>query len=196
MGKSTEGMIAEFGRQVEDVAGPAVSERVMAGSKGISTHTSAEQTSLWVRDAIDRLDGLVADQTAVKIMETCGANCARVNSGVIERAKKRRSKHASEDAFLAAEMLNPQAGTRLERDGPVLYQTYTPQAFTRPMRCYCALLRGLPENETVSQTYCHCSKAFVKTFWEQALGRPVRVELLESAVSGSNVCKFKITPDY
>jgi hypothetical protein len=194
MGKSTVEMIAEFGRQVEDSAGPEVREQVMAGSEDLTARTSAEETSLWVRDAIGRLDRLVAEQTAVKIMETCGANCARVNSGVIERAKKRSSKHANEEAFLEAERRKPQAGTRLEREGAVLYQTYTPQAFTRPMRCYCALLRALPENETVSRTYCHCSKAFVKTFWEEALGRPVRVEILESAVSGSNVCKFKITP--
>lgn len=195
MGKSTLEMIAEFGRQVEDFAGLEVREQVMADSEDLTARTSAEETSLWVRDAINRLDMLVADQTAVKIMETCGANCARVNHGVIERAKKRRSKHASEEAFLEAERRKPQAGTRLEQEGAVLYQTYTPQAFTRPMRCYCALLRALPENETVSQTYCHCSRAFVKTFWEEALGRPVRVEILESAVSGSNVCKFKITPE-
>jgi hypothetical protein len=195
MGKSTVEMIAEFSRQVEDSAGPEIRAQVMAGSEDLTARTSAEETSLWVRDAIGRLDRLVAEQTAVKIMETCGANCARVNSGLIERAKKRRSKHANEEAFLEAERRKPQAGTRLEREGAVLYQTYTPQAFTRPMRCYCALLRALPENETVSQTYCHCSKAFVKTFWEEALGRLVRVEILESAVSGSNVCKFKITPE-
>jgi hypothetical protein len=195
MGKSTLEMIAEFGRQVEDYAGQEVGEQVMAGSEALNARTGAEQTSLWVRDAISRLDSLVDEQTAIKIMEACGANCARVNCGVIERAKKRRSKHASEEAFLEAERRKPQAGTRLEQEGAVLYQTYTPQAFTRPMRCYCALLRALPENETASQTYCHCSRAFVKTFWEEALGRPVRVEILESAVSGSNMCKFKITPE-
>lgn len=193
MGKATLGMIAEFGRQIEDYAGHEVGKKVMVGNEGITTRTNAEQTSLWVRDAIGRLEELVDEQTSIKIMEACGTNCARVNHSVIERARKRRSKHASEEAFLAAEMRKPQAGTRLEREGAVLYQTYTPQAFTRPMRCYCALLRALPENETVSQTYCHCSKAFVKTFWEETLGRPVSVEILESAVSGSNVCKFKIT---
>jgi len=33
------------------------------------------------------------------------------------------------------------------------------------------------------------------TVGEQALGRPVSVEILESAVSGSKVCKFKIAPE-
>jgi hypothetical protein len=45
----------------------------------------------------------------------------------------------------------------------------------------------------MSRTYCHCSKAFVRTLWEAVMGRPVSIELLESAVSGSGECRFRIT---
>ena len=62
------------------------------------------------------------------------------------------------------------------------------------MRCYCALVKDLPAGEAISQTYCHCSKAFVKTLWEAVLGKPVSVDLLESAVSGASDCRFRITP--
>jgi hypothetical protein len=96
------------------------------------------------------------------------------------------------DEFLEAEQKKPMTGTRLVREGNVLYQFYTPRAFTRPMRCYCGLLRGLPDGATVSKTYCHCSKGFVKKFWESVLERPVKVELIQSAVSGADECKFAI----
>jgi len=61
------------------------------------------------------------------------------------------------------------------------------------LRCYCALIKDLPEGETISQTYCLCSKAFVQTLRETAIDRPVTVEILESAVSGASECRFRIT---
>ena len=60
------------------------------------------------------------------------------------------------------------------------------------MRCYCALVKALPEDEMVSPTYCHCSKAFVRTLWEAILGRPVAVEPVSSALSGASECEFEI----
>lgn len=161
----------------------------MAGSENITAKSTPDQVSLWVRDAIARLKALAGSRSAVNILETCGTNCARVNHTVIDRAKVRRQKYRSESEFLAAEQRKPQTGTWLELDGNTLYQIYTPQEFTRPIRCYCALLRGLPEGESISQIYCHCSKAFVKTFWEEVLGRPLAVEVLETAVTGSKECK-------
>jgi predicted hydrocarbon binding protein len=60
------------------------------------------------------------------------------------------------------------------------------------MRCYCGLLRALPEGETVSKTYCNCSKGFVEKYWEAVLQKPVKVDVLQSAVSGASECKFAI----
>lgn len=192
MAKTTKDMIMAFGGQVGDIAGSAVQEQVMAGSEKITAKTSPEGISLWMQGALDRLDALADESARLQIMETCGANCASINRQVIERARARRMKFKSEEEFIAAEVKKPGKGTRLERDGNVLYQIYMPASFSRPMRCFCALFRGLPEDQVVSKTYCHCSKAFIRTLWSEALGRPVKVELLESAVSGAKECKFRI----
>jgi hypothetical protein len=192
MGKSILGMIEEFGGQVEAHAGPEVADRVMQGADQITAKSRSETVSLWVKGAIERLDALAPETTCRGIMEACGRNCSRVNHAVVERSKARRDRFVSEDEFLEAEIRKPPTGTRLERVGNVLYQIYAPQFYTHPMRCYCALLRGLPENQRVSQTYCQCSKAFVQALWQEVLGRPVTVELLESAVTGSSQCRFKI----
>jgi hypothetical protein len=193
MTTSVRGMIEEFGRRVEESAGPDVRRQVMTGSARVTS--GLEPTSLWVKGAVERLERLAGERTAVTVMEACGVNCARINHGVVARAKARRSRHADEEAFLAAEARHPQRGTRLERHGDILYQTYTPRTYTYPMRCYCALLSDLPPSETVPRAYCHCSKAFVRSYWEEVLGRPVKVEILESAVGGSAVCRFRITPE-
>jgi len=192
MTKAKLEMIKEFGYQVEKASGSAVSSRVMAGAEALRLATSRKEISLWMRDAIDRLDAAVPEQERVAIMENCGYNCARHNSTIITRGKTRRAKFDNEAAFLAAEQAKPQVGTRLKLQGDFLVQTYTPQSFTHPLRCYCSLLGELPAGQHISPTYCNCSKAFVQTFWSEVLGRPVKVKILETAVTGSTECKFEI----
>ena len=92
----------------------------------------------------------------------------------------------------AAEIQKPPKGMRFEREGNVLIQYYTPRTFGGGMRCYCSLIRGLPENETAPITYCQCSRGFVQKYWEGILGRPVQVELGDTAISGANECRFTI----
>jgi hypothetical protein len=192
MGKTKHGMLVVLERNIEVLAGKPIAKKVMEGSEEITEKTDKRKTAQWIKQAVEKLDALVNEDARIRIMENCGANCAKVNKKVIQKAKARRSKFRSMDEFLAAEQKKPMSGTRLVREGNTLIQFYTPLAFTRPMRCYCSLLRGLPENETVSLTYCHCSKGFVKKFWEGVLGKPVQVDLVQSVVSGASECKFVI----
>jgi hypothetical protein len=192
MAKNTVFQIVEIGENVECLAGEDVRKKVMLGSEQIIASSKPEKVAEWVKCAMERLDSLVDVDTRNQIMMHCGANCARANKSPIEKARARRKKHKTEDAFLDAEQQNPPAGTRLTREGNVLYQFYTPRSFTRPMRCYCSLLRGLPDGETVSPTYCQCSRGFVRKYWESVLERPVSVDLVRSCVSGAEECEFII----
>jgi len=192
MGKMDIGMIKEIGGNVERFAGKTIRNKVMEGSEQISPSTSKIKIAKWIKEAMDKLDTLVDEKTRIKIMENCGYNCSIVNKRVIEKAKARRKKYKNIDEFLEAEQRNPMTGTRLVREGDIMYQFYTPQSYTRPMRCFCSLLRGLPADDRVSLTYCHCSKGFIKKFWEGILERPVKVELMHSVVSGAPECKFAI----
>jgi hypothetical protein len=191
-------MVAKYGvlvameNCVEQIAGKTIATKVMEGSEQVTEKTDKRKTAEWVKNAMKKLDALVDEKTRVQIMQNCGYNCAKKNSKVIERAVARRKKYASINEFLEAEQQKPMKGTKLAREGNILYQFYTPQAFTRPMRCYCGLLRGLPNEETVSKTYCNCSRGFVEKFWENVLGRPVNVDLLQSVISGDKECKFAI----
>ena len=185
-------MIKELEKTIERIAGKVVSKKVLQGSEHITKSSPKNNIALWVRDAIHRLDSSIDQKARIQIMESCGRNCASINKRVIESAKKRRKKFKDLDAFLEAEQRKPMKGTRLSKDGNILYQYYTPHAFTQPMRCYCSLLRGLPKDTSVSLTYCHCSKAFVQKLWESVLEKQVKVELLQSVISGDSECKFAI----
>jgi predicted hydrocarbon binding protein len=185
-------MIKQLEICINKISGEEICKKIMDGKEQLKPESSKEKIAIFIKNAIERLDKYVGVDNRLKIMESCGRNCAMINKNVIEKAKKRRNNFKTIDEFLESEQKKPMLGTRLERNNNELFQYYTPKAFSRPMRCYCSLLRGLPENITISKTYCHCSKAFVKKFWEEVLENPVKVELLQSVVTGDSECKFSI----
>jgi predicted hydrocarbon binding protein len=186
------GMFQQIEGCIEQFAGKTMAQKIMEGSENITEKTDKKKTALFVKGAIQKLDATVDEKTRTQIMQECGYACAKKNHKIIERALVRRQKFGSLEEFLEAEQQKPMKGTKLIREGTVLYQFYTPQAFTRPMRCYCGLFRELPKESNVSVTYCNCSKGFVEKYWEAILERPVEVDMLQSAISGAKECKFAI----
>ncbi len=185
-------MIKQLEICINKISGEEICKKIMDGKEQLKPASSKEKIAIFIKNVMERLDKYVDVDNRLKIMESCGRNCAMINKNVIERAKKRRNNFKTIDEFLESEQKKPMPGTRLERKNNVIFQYYTPKAFTRPMRCYCSLLRGLPESVTISKTYCYCSKAFVKKFWEEVLEKPLKVELLQSVVTGDSECKFSI----
>ena len=189
--KERHGAIKAMEEIIDHFAGEVIRKKVMVGSEKMTEQMDgSEDMAKWAKGAIDRLDALVDEKTRIPIMENCGYGCAEVNSGAIDEAIARRGKYKDVDEFLEAEQRNPTQGTRLVREGNMLYQVYSPQELG--VRCFCSLVRSLPADENMSLTYCHCSKGFVKKLWEAVLERPVDVELVQSVVSGAQECKFAI----
>lgn len=135
--------------------------------------------AMWVKGAMERLEALANEDTRCQLMEYCGGMCAGVAGRPwIEEAKERRKKYDTLDEFMKAEGF----------EGDVLYVTYT---FEDGKRCHC-VGNGLPAGETMSRTYCHCGAGHVKASWEEVLEMPVKVELIHSAISGADECKFAV----
>ena len=185
-------MLIPLEKNIELFAGEITSMKIMEGSEALTEKTDKQKLAEWVQSAMERMDSLVDEKTRVQIMENCGYNCAIVNKKVIEKGKAKRMKYKTIDEFLEAEERKPSSGTRVVREGKLLHYFYTPKEFSRPMRCYCGLLRALPEDKTVSSTYCNCSRGFVKKYWERVLDKPVQVQLKQSAVTGAAECEFLI----
>ena len=161
--------------------------------KGMKIPKTSVERATWVRDVIQNLDGVVAEDIREEIMHGNGVNCVNHNARVVKAALARRSKYETIDAFIDAEIKKPGAGTSLKRQGSALILSYLPRQFSHPMRCFCGLVNSLPEGEVMSPTYCLCSVAFVETWWGEVIGKPVRVQLIESSITGSDKCTFRIT---
>jgi hypothetical protein len=184
--------VEELGRNLDKYSGQEVRKKVLEGSEGLATVSDPRQIAMWIKAAMERLDAAVDKKTRNQIMGQCGRKCAEVNHKTVDRAVAKRKKYKSLDDFLEAEKKKLLPGMRLERHGRILYQYYMPRSFSHPMRCFCSLLRGLPDEEAVSPTYCQCSKGFAVKMWERILGRPVKVDVLATVIAGAKECKFKI----
>jgi len=61
--------------------------------------------------------------------------------------------------------------------------------------CYCPWVRGAIRNGTedeISSNFCHCSAGFTKQYWDIVFNQPVKVQPIETALTGALHCKFAI----
>jgi hypothetical protein len=184
--------VNNIGLNVERLAGHEAAEKVMEGRDALKPSVKDGELAGWVKGAVDRMDALLPEDKRNEVMGSCGRSCIEANKRVIEAGLAKRRKHKTEEAFIDAEVKAVKATTRIERGDGVIYQVYTPRNFGKGLRCFCSLARGLPEGEKMSPTYCKCGEAFARTYWQTVLGRPVEVKLLESGLTGSDVCRFEV----
>ncbi|MBN1161030.1 MAG: GyrI-like domain-containing protein [Dehalococcoidales bacterium] len=189
--QTVSGPMNELAGRIGQFAGEDVSKKVMRGKDGIIAAKDPVKGALWMKEAIDRLDTLIDKDTRQQIMTACGCSCNKVNHKDSEEARQLRMLCASEEDFLAM-MEPPGNGVRYEREGKTLFQYYTPGKYKQGLRCYCSLINALPKGFNASPTYCQCARAFTEQHWSYALGRPVKVELGETAITGAEECKFII----
>ena len=63
----------------------------------------------------------------------------------------------------------------------------------RRLYCHCPRVRDQVGAEpNLPQTYCYCGAGFYRGIWEEILGKPVRIEVLESVMTGGDVCQIAV----
>jgi predicted hydrocarbon binding protein len=84
--------------------------------------------------------------------------------------------------------------TKIPKSGYIIeYMNETDPVKKRQHYCHCPRIRDiLKTSDTISQTYCYCGAGFYKGIWEEILQSPVEVEVLETVLSGDEVCKIAI----
>ncbi|UCG61379.1 MAG: hypothetical protein JSV52_13820 [Candidatus Zixiibacteriota bacterium] len=152
----------------------------------------------WVTQAIAKLDRHVPEQQdRIEIMTECSCRCW---TDIIDELKAEYKRTGDID-----ELINIMHGrvfiNRPQRQDNIVYITKVPRfpeeharAVTREEKkyyyCHCDYARAA--NGNLSSTYCLCGAGWCKTIWEQILGRPIQVDVLESVLLGGEVCKFAV----
>ncbi len=133
----------------------------------------------WLTDLLDTIDAELDRETKVKLLAGCGRGCFRRHDFKQEIA---RQGQGSLEKLIEAYKHNFeiwQEGERVHiRYGEVSKQCYCPAAQGRP---------GRPDD-----IHCECTRATHQAIFEAALGRTVRVEVLESLRRGGKTCHFLV----
>ena len=84
--------------------------------------------------------------------------------------------------------------TKIPKSGFLVdYFNETDPAEKRRLYCHCPRVRdGVGLEPALPEVYCYCGAGFYQGIWEVILGEPVMVEVLESVMSGGDVCKIAI----
>lgn len=84
--------------------------------------------------------------------------------------------------------------TKIPKSGYLVeYMKQTDPQERRQYYCHCPRVRdALKASETIPPTYCYCGAGFYKGIWEEILQKPVEVEVLETVLTGDEVCKIAV----
>jgi hypothetical protein len=181
----TTGRIGRMTEHIRRRAGEAMVLEVIKDLQQFETTSNYPKKAGWIRETIGRLDELVGETTAREIMQECGRACFGSNNSTTVR--KLMEKSSSLEDFIAQLNARHLGGGRLiVRDQNTICGGYD--------RCYCGQVKQTKQ-PFPNLTYCHCSTGWYRQLFESALEKPVRVEILQSIISGSNSCEFIIHLD-
>jgi predicted hydrocarbon binding protein len=147
-----------------------------SGQEEQSVSKKEKFTQDWIRTLMNNMDTQLDEGARVKLMELSGRACAR--QGAVNAVKACKG---DLEKFLVT-MRKWVGADNVRRDGSKVFLTYS--------KCLCPQVQS--GSEKLSDTYCNCSRGWVKEMYETVLGTPVDVQLTESIKRGGEACRFII----
>jgi predicted hydrocarbon binding protein len=142
---------------------------------------SYELIKIWIASVIKGINECVDRDAKKKILENCGKACA-IYHGHLEKIASMKEKGRNLEEIL--DYMNQEkmwCGDWIQREN--LLSSICEE-------CECPLI--LTETVKLSPTFCYCSLGFVKSVFEEVLGKPVIVEFKKAIGRGDRICHFTI----
>lgn len=133
----------------------------------------------WLSDLLDTMDRVLDEETKVKLFESCGKRC-------FERHAFKRDIAAEGKGDLEKLIKAYKKNYEVWRDGNIVHVRYGEVS----SGCYCpaANYRASKPNDL----HCECTRMTHQSIFETALGRPFKVDILESLRRGGRTCHFAV----
>jgi len=133
----------------------------------------------WLSDLLETMDAVLDQPTKVKLMEGCGRGCFRrfqfkqdiANQGKGDLQKLIAAYKKNFEVWQEDDLVHI-------RYGEVSSHCYCPAAHYRPAKSH--------------DLHCECTRTTHQTIFETALGRPFKVDILESLRRGGKTCHFVV----
>jgi len=162
---------------------PETSRLIMAGCERLRSGATPEQKATWYRGATKRMDELLDEGTRIRAREMCACSLTPFRLKPMERLRKANPKL---DDFLAAVQKSRLMGAEVKRRRNKVHIRFGTQW------CVCHAIRA--SKEPVSVTYCHCCKGHLMGLLQAAFGEPVKMDIIETHISGGKDCRFAFYP--
>ena len=134
----------------------------------------------WVGDLMASIDSELDEATKIKVLSNCGKACFQrfqFKKDIAARGK------GSPDKLVEALKQNFEAW----REGDTVHVRY---GAVNKYGCYCPAANYRPGKP--NDIHCYCTRAMHQAIWEAALGRPIRVDILETVRRGDPTCHFLV----
>ncbi len=135
----------------------------------------------WVTDLMETMDSEADEETKIKLMSGCGRGCFRRHQFKQDIAAKGKG---SVDKLVEAYKANFEAWR--EGDDKVHIRF----GVVNKYGCYCPAANYRPGKANDIQ--CYCTRATHQAIWEAALGRMVKIDILQSVRRGDPTCHFLV----
>jgi hypothetical protein len=130
----------------------------------------------WLSNLIKNMDSHLDEESKIKVLEECGRACAE------KHAKKEALKSKGNlDGWLAT-MKKWVGANNVHKDANTVCLTYS--------KCFCPLVGTI--DPLLSNTFCNCSRGWLKENFETVVGKSVKVNLEDSIMMGGQECQFTV----
>lgn len=176
LGATATGLVLAKAAHGEEAAAPAAE----AVTKELQSARGENQfVNNWLSDLFEAIDAEVEPTARVKLLEACGRGCFRRHE--FKQAIARDGK-GDLDQLIAAYKRN----FEIWRDGDFVHIRFGEKS----PGCYCPAARNRPARP--NDLHCECTRTTHQTIFETALGRPFKVEVLQSVRRGGQTCHFRV----
>ena len=136
----------------------------------------------WVTDLMETIDNEVDEETKIKLISGCGRGCYRRHQFKQDIAAKGKG---DVDKLIEAYKANFECW----REGDKLVHVRFGEI--NKYGCYCPAARYRP-GKPKTDIHCYCTRATHQSIWEAALGKPVKIDILQSVRRGDPTCHFLV----
>lgn len=133
----------------------------------------------WVNDLMDTMDKVLDEETYVKLIEGCGRGC-------YNRHQFKKDISIAAEGDLEKLLTAYKKNFEVWKEGDTVHIRYGEKS----PGCYCPVLKNHTYN--TKGLHCNCTKATHQAIFENALGRPFKVDILESVRRGGQTCHFLV----
>lgn len=147
--------------------------------ESLASASGPARKATWVKNAMERMDSMLDEKTSIEVMERCSCDF---------EVRKREARKIYEESTDIDDFIRKLGNrcNKLERVGNILYSI-------KAGGCDCGWVRAT--KTPISSTFCHCGKGCIAKYFEAVFQKPVKVELVQSAVCDDEVCKFAVHLD-